>query len=36
MRRKAPNDSMLTAEWTKLLQSQGLESVATEPLVKSL
>jgi Domain of Unknown Function (DUF928) len=36
MRRKAPNDSMLTAEWTKLLQSQGLEAVATEPLVKSL
>ncbi|MEG4493827.1 DUF928 domain-containing protein [Microcoleus sp. D3_18_C4] len=35
MRRRAPDDSRLTAEWTQLLQSQGLESIATQPLVQS-
>ncbi|MEG4853982.1 DUF928 domain-containing protein [Microcoleus sp. B5-D4] len=35
MRRLAPNDSRLTTEWTQLLQSQGLESIATQPLVQS-
>jgi hypothetical protein len=34
MRRKAPNDAKLTAEWTKLLQSQKLDSVADRPLVQ--
>ncbi|MEG3904223.1 MULTISPECIES: DUF928 domain-containing protein [unclassified Microcoleus] len=35
MRRLAPNDSRLTTEWTQLLQSQGLESIADQPLVQS-
>jgi len=35
MRRLAPNDSRLRAEWTQLLQSQGLESIADQPLVQS-
>ncbi|MEG4120433.1 DUF928 domain-containing protein [Microcoleus sp. N9_B4] len=35
MRRLAPDDSRLTTEWTQLLQSQGLESIATQPLVQS-
>ncbi|MEG4487941.1 DUF928 domain-containing protein [Microcoleus sp. D2_18a_B4] len=35
MRRLAPNDSRLTTEWTQLLQSQGLESIAAQPLVQS-
>ena len=35
MRRKAPDDPMLKAEWTQLLQSQKLESVADKPLVQS-
>jgi hypothetical protein len=35
MRRLAPDDSGLTAEWTQLLQSQGLTSVADQPLVES-
>ncbi|UNU22794.1 DUF928 domain-containing protein [Microcoleus vaginatus] len=36
MRNLAPDDSRLTAEWTQLLQSQGLESIAAQPLVQSL
>lgn len=35
MRSLAPDDSGLRAEWTQLLQSQGLESIATQPLVQS-
>ncbi|NQE32539.1 hypothetical protein E5S67_00255 [Microcoleus sp. IPMA8] len=35
MRRIAPDDSRLTTEWTQLLQSQGLESIAAQPLVQS-
>ncbi|MEG3907282.1 DUF928 domain-containing protein [Microcoleus sp. w2-18bC1] len=35
MRRRAPDDSRLTTEWTQLLQSQGLESIATQPVVQS-
>lgn len=35
MRRLAPDDSRPRAEWTQLLESQGLESVATQPLVQS-
>ena len=35
MRRLAPDDSGLRAEWTQLLQSQGLESIADQPLVQS-
>lgn len=35
MRRKAPNDAKLTAEWRQLLQSQKLDSVADKPLVQS-
>jgi len=36
MRRQTPGDAKLTAKWTQLLQSQGLESVATQPLVGPL
>jgi len=35
MRRLAPDDSRLRAEWTQLLESQGLTSVADQPLVQS-
>jgi hypothetical protein len=35
MRRLAPDDSELRAEWRQLLQSQGLESIADQPLVQS-
>ncbi|MEG4232317.1 DUF928 domain-containing protein [Microcoleus sp. Pol11C3] len=35
MRRLAPDDSRLTTEWAQLLQSQGLESIAAQPLVQS-
>jgi Domain of Unknown Function (DUF928) len=35
MRRKAPNNAQLTAEWRELLQSQKLDSVANQPLVQS-
>jgi Domain of Unknown Function (DUF928) len=35
MRRKAPDDVKLTAEWTELLKSQKLDSVADRPLVQS-
>jgi Domain of Unknown Function (DUF928) len=35
MRRKAPDDAKLTAEWTELLKSQKLDSVADKPLVQS-
>jgi hypothetical protein len=35
MQRLAPDDSRLRAEWTQLLQSQGLTSVADQPLVQS-
>ncbi len=35
MRRLAPDDSESRAEWTQLLESQGLESVAAQPLVQS-
>ena len=34
MRRLAPDDSEPRAEWTQLLQSQGLESIADQPLVQ--
>jgi len=36
MRRQTPGDARLTAKWTQLLQSQGLESVAAQPLVAPL
>lgn len=36
LRSQTPSDSILTAEWNKLLNSQGLDSVATKPLVQSL
>jgi hypothetical protein len=36
MRRLAPEDSGSMAEWTQLLQSQGLESIAAQPLVQSV
>jgi Domain of Unknown Function (DUF928) len=35
MRRQAPEDAALTAEWEKLLKSQKLDSIATQPLVQS-
>ena len=35
MRRFAPDDARLKAEWTQLLQSQKLESIADQPLVQS-
>ena len=35
MLRIAPDDSRLKTEWTQLLQSQGLESIAAQPLVQS-
>jgi Domain of Unknown Function (DUF928) len=35
MRRQAPDDPMLKAEWTQLLKSQKLEAVADKPLVQS-
>ncbi|MCC3405413.1 MAG: DUF928 domain-containing protein [Microcoleus sp. PH2017_10_PVI_O_A] len=35
MRRIAPDDASLKAEWTQLLQSQTLEAVADKPLVQS-
>lgn len=35
LRRKAPDDAKLTAEWRQLLQSQKLDSVADKPLVQS-
>jgi len=35
MRRLAPDDSEPRAEWRQLLQSQGLESIADQPLVQS-
>ena len=35
MRRLAPDDSRLRAEWTQLLQSQELTSIADQPLVQS-
>ncbi|MGB3264228.1 MAG: DUF928 domain-containing protein [Microcoleus sp.] len=36
MRRQTPGDAKLNAKWTQLLQSQGLESVAAQPLVGPL
>ncbi|MEG3959394.1 DUF928 domain-containing protein [Microcoleus sp. herbarium2] len=36
MRRLAPDDSGPRAEWTQLLQSQGLGSIADRPLVQSV
>ena len=36
MRRQTPGDARLTAKWTQLLESQGLESVAAQPLVQPL
>jgi len=36
MQRLAPDDSRLRAEWTQLLQSQGLRSIADQPLVQSV
>ncbi len=35
MRRQAPDDPMLKAEWTQLLKSQNLDSIADQPLVQS-
>ncbi|MEG4803227.1 DUF928 domain-containing protein [Microcoleus sp. ARI1-B5] len=35
MRRRTPDDASLRAEWTQLLESQGLQSVAAQPLVQS-
>jgi Domain of Unknown Function (DUF928) len=35
LRRKAPGDATLAAEWRNLLQSQKLDSVANKPLVQS-
>lgn len=35
LRRKAPDDAKLTAEWKQLLRSQKLDSIATQPLVQS-
>jgi Domain of Unknown Function (DUF928) len=35
MRRKAPDDAKVTAEWRYLLQSQKLDSVANQPLLQS-
>jgi hypothetical protein len=35
MRRLAPDDSGLRAEWTHLLESQKLNSIADKPLVQS-
>jgi Domain of Unknown Function (DUF928) len=36
LRRKAPEDTALTVEWQKLLQSQGLDSIVTHPLLDPL
>jgi Domain of Unknown Function (DUF928) len=36
MQRQTPGDARLKAKWTQLLQSQGLESVAGQPLVGPL
>ncbi len=36
MRRQTPGDARLSAKWTQLLQSQGLDSVAAQPLLKPL
>lgn len=36
MRRKAPEDSALTAEWRQLLQSQGLDDISAQPLIGPL
>ncbi len=35
LRRQSPDDAKLTAQWTQLLQSQKLESIANQPLVQS-
>jgi Domain of Unknown Function (DUF928) len=35
IRRKAPGDAKLTAEWRNLLQSQKLDSIVDKPLVQS-
>jgi hypothetical protein len=34
LRLQTPNDSALATEWVQLLQSQGLESVANQPLLQ--
>jgi hypothetical protein len=34
LKRRSPNDSQLTAEWTNLLKTVGLEAIATKPIVK--
>lgn len=36
MRRQTPGDARLSAKWTQLLQSQGLDSVAAQPLLGPL
>lgn len=36
LRRKSPDNSGLVAEWTKLLQSQGLDSISAQPLIQPL
>ncbi len=35
LRRQAPDDAKLTAQWTQLLQSQKLDPIANQPLVQS-
>jgi hypothetical protein len=36
LRRQKPNDQALNAQWLKLLQSVGLEAIATEPVTSVL
>ncbi|MCU0543014.1 MAG: DUF928 domain-containing protein [Oscillatoriaceae cyanobacterium Prado104] len=36
MRRQAPDNSELTAQWQQLLKSQGLDSIAAQPLLEPL
>lgn len=36
LRRKSPENQTLAAEWTKLLQSQGLDSIAAQPLIQPI
>ena len=35
LRQASPNDASLTEDWTNLLGSIGLDTIATEPLVQS-
>jgi len=36
LRRQSPENSMLAGQWTQLLQSQGLDSIAAQPLIQPL